>query len=101
MESLRGTPLYRYGYGAVLFYIVFSFVIGLIFAPFSWGFSFFLFVWLLWFIAYSMIVQWQYPNWRLLTVIGVFCAGLTGFIIGRFLIDDHKPFKLFFDRHDL
>ncbi len=93
MDSFRGTPLYRYGYGSVLFFIVFTFVIGLIFAPFSFGFFYFLVFWVIWFIAYSFLIKWQYRNWRLLTIIGIFCAGLTGFVLGRFIIGDDKPFR--------
>nr|QBK90185.1 MAG: hypothetical protein LCPAC102_00980 [Pithovirus LCPAC102] len=97
MESFRGTPLCRYGYGSVLFYIVFTFVLGFIFAPFSHGFLYFSFFWVIWFIGYSFLVHWKYPNWRLLTLAGVFSAGLTGFILGRFIIGDPNPFRITHD----
>ena len=33
MDCFRGTPMGRYGYGAVLFWIVFTLVLGSIFRP--------------------------------------------------------------------
>ena len=97
MESLDGTPMGRYGYGSVLFLIVFTFVIGLIFAPFSFGFIFFLVFWIVWAILYSLLIQFKYPIWRLLTVVGIFFTGLLGFIIGRLLVGDKHPFKCTYD----
>lgn len=96
-DSFRGTPLYRYGYGSVLFFIVFTIVLGILFAPFSYGFLYFFFLWVLWIIAYSFLVKWKYPNWRLFIILGIFCTGLTGFIIGRILCGDDTPLNPEYD----
>jgi len=96
MESLNGTPLGRYGYGSVLFWIVFTFVFGLLFACFSYGFLWFIVFWILYAILYSLAVDFKYPIWRLFTIMGLFFAGLTGFLLGRYLIGDPDPFKSFY-----
>ena len=87
----------RYGYGSVLFWIVFTLVIGIIFAAFSIGFRYFLAFWIIWFIGYSMLVDFNYPIWRMFTLMGVFFTGLTGFLIGRYLVGDSDPFRCTFD----
>lgn len=96
-DQFRGTPLGRYGYGSVLFWIVFTFVLGIIFAAFSWGFAYFLLFWILWLIYYSMLINFQYPVWRLFTIIGIFCTGLIGFLLGRFLVGDEDPFRPYYE----
>lgn len=97
MDSFEGTPIGRYGYGSVLFWIVFTLVIGIIFAAFSFGFIYFILFWVVWFIGYSMLVDFDYPIWRMFTLMGVFFTGLTGFLVGRYLVGDLDPFRSTFD----
>ena len=97
MERLDGTPMGCYGYGSLLFLVVFTIVISIIFACFSFGFIYFLLFWLLYIVAYSLLTEWTYPTWRIASIAGLFFCGLFGFIIGRLLIGDHDIFDSFYD----
>nr|QBK89793.1 MAG: hypothetical protein LCPAC101_00760 [Pithovirus LCPAC101] len=95
--SLRGTPLGRYGYGSMVFMIVFTFVISVVFSPLSYGFLYFLIFWAAWAFIYSLIVNFQYPTLRIFYVIGIFAVGLLGFIIGRVLLGKESVFGKHFE----
>lgn len=95
--SLRGTPLGRYGYGSVVFMIVFTFVISLIFGSFSLGFAYFLLFWGAWIFAYALLVNFQFPFYRLFYSFAIFMVGVLGFIIGRLIVGDNNPFKGYYD----
>ena len=95
--ATRGTPLGRYGYGSVVFQIIVTFVIGLVFAPFSYGFIYFLLFWFFWVLLYSLTVNFQFPMWRVFTLFGIFMVGVLGFIIGRIMIGDENILKWKYD----
>lgn len=95
--SLRGTPLGRYGYGSMVFMIVFTFVISVIFAPLSYGFLYFILFWAAWVFIYSVMVNFQYPTLRIFYVVGIFAVGLLGFIIGRVLLGKESVFGKHFE----
>lgn len=76
-----------------LFQLVLTFTFGLIFAAFSYGF----FYYLLFFIIFEIILVWWYfkiPTTEyLITRLGIFSAGVLGFILGRHFEDDHEPMR--------
>jgi len=73
--------------------LIYSFVLGLIFSPLSNGFRFF--------VVFSVISEgWyfyriggKYTPPQLIYRLGLFCVGLVGFLLGRFLIKDRYPLR--------
>jgi len=75
----------------LIFWIIFSFAIGVIFSPFSYGFAF-----LIGFALVSSLASIAYNrNSTPLIVFGIFSVTILGFLIGRAVIkDDWSPFRM-------
>ncbi len=77
----------------ILFQLILSFVVGLILAPFSQG----LLLWLVYVFVFEAIYIYQtnlhYCTQSTAVRLGVLCAGLFGFILGRTLVGDPQPLR--------
>src|SRR5437588_4255922 len=76
-----------------LFQIIFSFWLGLIFSPYSWGATFFFSYIVVYEIIYAYFTKLQPPYWRVEARLGVISASILGFLIGRFFTGFDNPFS--------
>ncbi len=84
-----------------LFWLIFSFILGIIFSPLSFGFLFLIFS----FIPFEIYVA--YKNYKFIGPEFIFWRGayifatVVGFILGRIIIvDDHSPFRFDYKEKD-
>ncbi len=77
---------------SVLFSIVLSFAVGLLFAPWSFGFLYLL----IFIIVYEIIYAWynkDFSTENFMTRLGIVVASIFGFIVGRALMEDTDPLR--------
>ena len=89
----------RDGY-TILFQLILAFAIGLVFAAWSIGFS-----WFVIFIIVFELLFWGY-NYNLIFYtdvvavrLGLICSSILGLIIGRTMIGDKHPFRSHYEDH--
>lgn len=73
--------------------LIYSFGLGLIFAPLSSGFRYLIVFSVVSEIWYAYRIGGKYTPPQLLYRLGLFCVGLLGFLIGRWLIRDRYPMR--------
>ncbi len=78
--------------------IVFSFAIGLLFGPISWGLAYFIAFIIIYEIIVFYITSGLSPKWRFLARLGINAAAILGWIIGRWLVLGNTGFE-WFARH--
>ena len=88
------------GYYAPLFQGIFSFVIGLILAPFSLGLFIYIFLYFLLELMYAYRRGFWYTPFEIGVRFSIFLLGLLGFVIGRMLSGDHNPWRVHYDDWD-
>lgn len=75
------------------FQIVTSFALGLIFSAFTYGFLYFLIFYIIWEIFLLWRLRIVPTTEYMITRFGILCAGILGFIIGRWLEYDNDPIR--------
>jgi hypothetical protein len=96
--TLLTKSLSKNGYFSVPFQIIYSFVIGLVLSPFSFGFIFFILSSGINEFWYAYRISGKYNNYHLFYRFGIFCVGLLGFLVGRTIIcKDRYPFRGIYD----
>ena len=78
--------------------IVVGFTIGLILAPFSWGFIYFLIFWIIWEILVMYGTGMRHPHYRKIGRLGIICSSFIGWITGRYLILDETGMEFIHNR---
>jgi hypothetical protein len=92
MEGKWSDPIeiYLLNDNSYVYNIVFSFVLGLIFSPFSSGGKFFIFYLLASQLLYVYVAMARYP-WTPENALGSICASFMGFVIGRTIAGVRSP----------
>jgi hypothetical protein len=84
------------GIDSVIYQVIFSFTLGLFFAPWSIGLFVIVFFLLLFELTYGLIVQ--IFTWEQLVIrITIVSAYFLGWLLGRIVIGDTKPIRMFFE----
>lgn len=100
-ESLEGVSQvldsYFFASPSHVFSIIYSFVAGLIFSPFSQGIKYFTIYLLLNEFVFAFVTRMRAPYWTIECRSGSVAASFMGFVIGRQLVGYKNPL----DNHDL
>ena len=70
---------------------IWSFCLGLLFSPWSWGFLYYLIFLFLYEVATAYMTSCQPPYWCFMSRIGIVASSLLGFIIGRIIVGYKNP----------
>lgn len=71
--------------------LVSAFCLGVILSPWSYGIKWFLAFIIVYEFVFGFIVNFQMPYWRPLARIGIICASILGWILGRIAVE--RPFR--------
>lgn len=89
------------GYYTILFQILITFIMGIIFSPFSMGFFLFIVVYLLFELFYAYRRGFKYDGYEALARVSIFLWGLLGFLFGRWALGDNDPLRFHYDTWSL
>lgn len=90
MSSVSGTLFTNLNYNETA-QLFMAFSLGVVLSPFSTGIKWFLLFIILYEVLYGYMVKFQMPYWRPLGRLGIFCASILGWILGRYAVQ--KPLK--------
>lgn len=79
--------------------LVFSFAIGLLFGPMSWGIIYYVIFIIIYEIIIFYITSGLPPTWRLLSRVSINAAALIGWVLGRWLVLGRTGFEWSVRRH--
>lgn len=92
-DFISELKLYTQHYpSSVLFSLIFSFAVGLLFAPWSAGFLYLIIFIIIYEIVYAYIYR-DFSSQNCVIRIGIVVASLFGFIVGRALLKDSRPLR--------
>ncbi len=76
-----------------LMQLVLSFVLGVIFAPYSYGFAFLIVYLLAYEFAYAAFTNLESPYWTPLFRVGIIAVTIFGWLIGRYIVGWRNPLR--------